>query len=46
MLKVVIFVKKKTFEEIETHETHESILDEIVEPANSATLIVDPWRAK
>lgn len=44
MLKVVIF-REKAFEEIETHETHESILDEI-EPANSATLIADPWRAK
>lgn len=41
ILKVVIF-RDDTFEEIETHETHESILDEIAEPANSATLIADP----
>lgn len=45
MLKVVIF-REKAFEKSETHETHESILDQIVEPANSATLIADSWRAK
>lgn len=45
MLKVAIF-REIAFEEIETHETHESILDENVESANSVTLITDPLRAK
>lgn len=45
MLRVVIF-REDTFEEIETHETHESILDEIVETRQHGdVLITGPWRA-